>query len=81
MHEVIAAIATAPWSSSNSLPSTDTLTGLDTRPVAPSAADWNTFGVPEPLPPSWMAAGSLAGKDSSTASSTPVSAGESVCAT
>src|SRR5689334_17251815 len=81
VHDVIAAIATAPWSSSNSLPSTDTLTGLDTRPVAPSAADWNTFGAPEPFSPSWMATGSLAGNVSSTASSTPDRPADSACVT
>src|SRR5688500_16543666 len=80
VHDVIAAIATAPWSSSNSAPSSDTLTGLDARPSAPSAAEWNTCGEP-PASPLLSAAGSLAGNDSSDASSTGEFSTPSVCAT
>ena len=39
VQEVIAAITTAPWSSSNSVPSSPaTTTGFEARPLAPSAA-------------------------------------------
>src|ERR1700761_3037339 len=57
VHDVIAAIATAPWSISNVLPSMVTLVGLLGRPLAPLAADVNDGA-------------SLAGNDSSDCSST-----------
>ena len=42
VHEVIAAITTAPWSSSKSPYSADeTLVGLLGRPDEPSAAEWS----------------------------------------
>ena len=69
VHEVIAEITTAPWSSSNVAPSAVvTVVGLLTRPPAPAAAEMGVRGTPLPvlLP---YAAGSLAGKLSSTASS------------
>ena len=68
MHDVMAAIATAPWSSSNSVPSSRvTDTGLLGRPEAPLAAD-GPRGGSDPLAP-WYDGGSLAGKDSADASS------------
>jgi hypothetical protein len=81
VHDVIAAIATAPWSSSNSAPSSVTVTGLLGRPSAPSAAEWNTCGLPLPFSPSCTAIGSLAGKVSSIASSTDDVASTSPCVT
>ena len=74
---VIEAITTAPWSSTNSPRSVEeTGTGLDGRPLPPSAAE-NTTGAasssPEP-----GAGESLAGKDSLPASSTPSESGSSV---
>src|SRR5919106_1484429 len=60
VHEVIAAITTAPWSSSNSAPSRLTVTGLLGRPVAESAAlSWGR----SPLDPCEMAGESEAGND------------------
>src|ERR1051326_7593070 len=56
VHDVIAAIATAPWSRSNVLPSCDTRVGRLGRPSEPLAAEY--------------AGASLAGNDSSDASST-----------
>src|SRR6266540_3033554 len=82
VHEVIAAIATAPWSSSNSAPSRETVTGLLGRPSLPSAADAATRGLPSPFSPSPYAGGSLAGNVSAPASSTlDVPGPGSVCAT
>ena len=40
VHEVIAAMATAPWSISNDAPSSVTVVGLLGRPFAPAAAEW-----------------------------------------
>src|SRR3954454_17363517 len=66
VQEVIAAITTAPWSSSNSAPSTLTVTGLLGRTAAGSAAC--SAGL-SPLP-LWPTAGeSEAGNDSAEASS------------
>jgi hypothetical protein len=65
VHEVIAAIATAPWSTSTSCPSIETVTGLLGRPPSFGAAD-GLAGLPLPL--AWLGA-SEAGNDSSTASS------------
>src|SRR3954447_3361144 len=65
VHDVIAAMTTAPWSRSTSPPSgIDTSIGLDVRPWAPVAQDGIGGGV-------WSAgaAGSEAGKDSADASS------------
>src|SRR5918994_6722164 len=64
VQEVIAAITTAPWSSSNSTPSAlVTMTGSETRPLAPAAADsrsrgWSAGSL------TWLAGGSLGGDDS-----------------
>ena len=70
VHEVIEAITTAPWSISNSAPFSETAVGLLVRPPAPAAAETAGRGAPSPL--LWFAgaAGSLAGKLSSPASST-----------
>src|SRR4051794_16233666 len=66
VQEVIAAITTAPWSSSNSAPSRLTVTGLLGRPAAGSAApSWGR----SPLEPREMAGESEAGNDSADASS------------
>ena len=71
VHEVMEEITTAPWSSSNDAPSARvTVTGRLARPSAPSAAentDWCGASSSD-WPPG--AAGSLAGKVSSTDSST-----------
>src|SRR5687768_508146 len=70
VQDVIAAIATAPWSTSNSAPSRVTLVGLLGRPAAPSAAV-KCAGAPSvPLPLAAYAGESDAGKDSSPDSST-----------
>ena len=72
VHDVIAAIATAPWSSSNSVPSASvTFAGFDGRPE-PLPAGWlrQSCGAPSPLPPSECDGASLEGNDSSEASST-----------
>src|SRR3954463_15571019 len=53
VHEVIAAITTAPWSSSNSLPSRLTVTGSLGRPVA-GPASYSAGFFPLPL---WAAPG------------------------
>src|SRR5687767_3573839 len=67
VQEVIEATTTAPWSSTKSpYSSVRTATGLDGRPSAPLAADASD-SVPSSAKDS--TAGSLAGKDSSTASS------------
>src|SRR5690348_2759494 len=70
VQDVIAAITTAPWSSTASVPSANvTGIGLDVRPSAPVAAE--CFGA-SPLACSPGAAGSEAGKDSALDSSTPL---------
>ena len=71
VHEVIAAIATAPWSSSNSVPSSSvTLAGFDDARAAAGRVVAPVVGAPSPLPPSECAGASLEGKDSSDCSST-----------
>src|SRR3954451_22902204 len=66
VQEVIAAITTAPWSSSNSAPSRLTVTGLLGRPAVASAV-FPAGLSPLPL---WPTAGeSDAGNDSAVASS------------
>ncbi len=71
VQEVIAAITTAPWSSSNSVPSSRvTRTGSLGRPLAPVAAEITWGAPPLPLSP-WNAGESLAGNDSEDASSNP----------
>ena len=68
VHEVIAAITTAPWSTTNSPSSSDfTVTGLLTRPLACFAAD--STGLWSSAWPLLTAPGSLAGNVSSTDSS------------
>src|SRR3954471_24530181 len=68
VQDVMAAITTAPWSSSYSTPSSPTTrVGLEGRPSAPLAA-LNTCGL-SAAESSWLAGGSLAGNDSSLASS------------
>src|SRR6266498_2255841 len=70
VHEVIAAITTAPWSSSYRVPSSAlTWTGSDGRPSAVAAAE-TTCGAPRSPSPLVVAGESEAGKDSATASST-----------
>src|SRR3954464_5267107 len=65
VHDVIAATTTAPWSTSNSSPSTLTRAGFDARPAA-WAAGWPAGSSWAP----WLltAGGSLAGKLSFDAS-------------
>src|SRR5690349_10024916 len=64
VHEVIAAIATAPWSMTKEVPSAIvTSVGFEVRPSAPVAAEKTAAS-------SLTAIGSEAGKDSSPASST-----------
>src|SRR5687768_10893376 len=66
VQEVIAAITTAPWSSSYVTPSELTGTGFDGRPGAPSAAETRSCGLSARF--SWLTAGgSLAGNDSALA--------------
>jgi hypothetical protein len=74
VHEVMAAMTTAPWSTSASWPSTVIVTGLLGRPPSFGAAD-GLAGVP--LPSAWLG-GSDAGNDSATASSylRPLGAGQ-----
>ena len=68
---VIDAITTAPWSSTNSpRVSETTRVGFDGRPWPPCAAE-NTTGAGASSDPEPGAGESLAGKDSSLASSTP----------
>src|SRR5215212_2496341 len=69
VHEVIAAMTTAPWSTSVSVPSSIvTLVGFEGR--APTGAVGTaSAGAPDPLPES-TATGSLAGKVSAIPSST-----------
>src|ERR1700712_5736281 len=72
VHDVIAATTTAPWSSTNSPCSSDfTVTGLDGLPSEPLAAEGRTSDSPSSANDSDTE--SLAGKDSSTASSSLVS--------
>ena len=76
VHEVIAAITTAPWSSSHCVPSSRvTSVGRLGRPSEVAAAETYSRGEPAPLPPRLWAGGSLAGNDSADDSSTatPVS--------
>src|SRR3954454_11438284 len=66
VHDVIAAMATAPWSISQSVPSARvTRVGFEVRPLAVDQAEWSAGAG------SWStgAAGSDAGKDSPDASS------------
>ncbi|MCY1226297.1 hypothetical protein D9M72_385240 [compost metagenome] len=71
VQDVIEAMETAPWSSSNSRPSAvTTCTGVDGRPWAPLAAD-STLAVSVVWESAWVnEGGSEAGKDSSRDSST-----------
>ena len=72
VHEVIPATTTAPWSSTNSPRSADrTTTGLLGRPWDPLEAEGRMSTAP--LSAKDSAAESLAGKDSSMASSSLVS--------
>src|SRR3954471_19970919 len=66
VHDVIAATTTAPWSRTNSPSSDFTVTGLDGRPSEPLAAEYRTSTASSSAKDSDT--GSLAGKDSSTAS-------------
>ncbi len=69
VHDVIAAIETAPWSISNFVPSSRvTCAGLLTRPPSAGAAETSSLGGAEPLPCSCDGE-SEAGKDSATDSS------------
>ncbi len=71
MQEVIAAIATAPWSTSNFVPSSSvTWAGLLDRPPPPEPAATCSCGGASPCP---LLGASEAGKDSATASSYPFS--------
>src|SRR3954471_2579170 len=68
VQDVIAAITTAPWSSSKSAPSRLTRTGFDGRPLAPAAAETRSRGGSAgSFTP--FAGGADAGNDSSRASS------------
>src|SRR3954454_808441 len=69
VHDVIAAIATAPWSTSTSSPSMATVTGELGRPPSFGAAEGRRGA---PLPSAWLGE-SDAGNDSATASSYPFS--------
>ncbi len=65
VHDVIAAMTTAPWSSTHDVPSASVIgVGLDVRPRAPFAADGATVSRL-----SLTLTGSDAGNDSSPASS------------
>src|SRR5215210_7844992 len=69
VHEVIAAIATAPWSTSNFVPSSSsTCAGFDGLPSAARRFRCQSAGSP-PSPPEEYAGASLAGNDSADASS------------
>ena len=71
VHEVIPATTTAPWSSTNSPRSAEcAITGLLGRPADPLDAEGRKSTAP--LSAKDSAAGSLAGKDSSSASSSLV---------
>ncbi len=79
VHEVIEAMTTAPWSSTNSPRSAVfTMVGFDGRPSPPFAAE-NTTGAASSSA-KLSAGASLAGKDSRPASSTPLCAGGSATA-
>ena len=81
VHEVMAAIATAPWSSSNCVPSSSvTDTGLLGAAVGAAAQPTRPRGGSDPLAP-WYDGGSLAGKDSADASSYPFSSASSCSST
>jgi hypothetical protein len=74
VHDVMAAIATAPWSTSNDVPSESSMrVGLDGRPSAVRAAECQSTGAPAPaawpLPSPLLDGGSLEGNDSAEASS------------
>src|SRR5690242_11694879 len=72
VHDVMPATTTAPWSSTNSPRSSErTVIGLDGRPAEPLAADGRASTAPSSAKDSDTE--SLAGKDSSTASSSLVS--------
>src|SRR5687768_15288284 len=78
VQDVIAAITTAPWSSSNSVPSSPTTrVGFDGRPLAPLAAltRWCGLSASDDTP---LAGASLAGNDSALASSAGPSTPSSV---
>src|SRR5918995_3184910 len=63
VQDVIAAITTAPWSTSVSVPSSrTTLVGFDGRPSAPTAALTGRGSRPPLREPAATATGSLAGK-------------------
>src|SRR3954453_2651610 len=66
VHEVMAAIATAPWSTSQAVPSMVIGAGFDGRPPPVRAALRWSVGAADPLPPSWEGA-TEAGKNSATA--------------
>src|SRR5690242_8907511 len=69
VHDVIAAMTTAPWSRTQSVPSASRIgVGCDVRPCAPSAAEYGCGAVSLCV----AAIGSDAGKVSSTDSSTDV---------
>src|SRR5204862_5737741 len=63
VHEVIAAITTAPWESSNSSPSNDTRTARVAGGSATATAAWSGTGSP---PGACSVVGSLAGNVSAT---------------
>src|SRR3954467_1499782 len=74
VQDVIAAIATAPWSTSNRVPSGScTSVGREGRPPARRAAECQSTGAPAPaewpLPSPFVDGESLAGKDSADAPS------------
>ena len=70
VHDVIAAIVTAPWSISNFVPSeSSTWVGLDGRPFALARFRCQSVGSPPPLMSAEYAGASLAGNDSADASS------------
>src|SRR6188472_1968373 len=68
VHDVMAAITTCPWSTSNSWPSSETRAGFDGRPSAACAGA--PCGAPEAPLPLPTAGESLAGNDSADPSST-----------
>src|SRR5690349_8305757 len=68
---VMAAMTTAPWSSSNSVPSSPTTgVGFDGRPVAPLAALNGACGLSAGSSTALLDGASLAGNDSALDSST-----------
>src|SRR5215468_6780660 len=69
VHDVMAAMTTAPWSSSQVVPSESVIwVGLVGRPSAVDAAETYSCGGAAPFWP-WKAGTSEAGKDSASASS------------